>query len=376
MSKKVSAPISSQLVEELRQIGAQEFKLTKTKKDDARAVNLGKEIVFLDYLGATLKGAFGREIPKSLVAKKPPKGKPLKRVLNLVLSDTHFGSNPDPRETRNKYGPLEASRRLAKVIRQAITYKTEHRDYTHLNMHILGDMFQGQLHDPRDGEPLAEQMGETIHLLAQAVKVASQEFPQVNVAFQPGNHGRNTARHKDRATFQKWDSNETVVYYAIKTIAKMAKWDNVRFALPYTPYYLIDTLGHGIFGTHGDTVLHPGNPHKTINVGALTNQVNKIVAAEARIGGIQPKLFIMGHVHIGTDVNLPSDITVITNGCLLPPDPYALSIGAFDSACGQQLFETTEEHAFGDHRFIRVNEKTDKDSSLDGLILPYTGLDS
>ncbi len=377
MSKKnLHGVLPAQVISSLKKIGEDAFQKQKERRDEATLITLGRELAFADYLSSSLKEAFKTEIPKVFQAKKPPKAKPIRRVLNLVLSDTHFGANLDPRETRRKYSSVEAARRLAKVVQQAIQYKTEHRDHTELLVHVLGDMLQGQLHDPRDGNPLAEQSAETIWLLSQAFKRLSEEFPVVKGAFQPGNHGRDKARHKERAVYQKWDSNETVCYYAIKQIAEMANWKNVKFALPYTPYYLIDVLGHGIFGTHGDTVLNPGNPHKTINVGNISNQINKIVAAEANMGSLKPKIFVMGHVHIGADFNLPSDITVVTNGCLIPPDPYSLSIGSFDAACGQQMFETTEEHPFGDHRYIRVNERTDLDSSLDGLILPFKGLDA
>jgi hypothetical protein len=72
--------------------------------------------------------------------------------------------------------------------------------------------------------------------------------------------------------------------------------------------------------------------------------------------------------------HLPGGTIVITNGCLLPPDAYAESIGIFDTACGQWMFESVAGHMVGDARFITVGEHNDKDASLDDIIAPFQGL--
>jgi hypothetical protein len=60
------------------------------------------------------------------------------------------------------------------------------------------------------------------------------------------------------------------------------------------------------------------------------------------------------------------------NGCLSGLDPYAVSIGIFDSNPTQQIFEVTEKHAVGDVRFIQV-KSADKDAALDKIIKPFKG---
>lgn len=369
---KLDSEVSSELLSYLKEIGYEQFEGLQSRKSDKIALNLGKELAFFDYLSEALQKGMSKNI-KALSVKSPPKLKSVERVLNLAISDTHFGSNLDPRETGREYGPKEESRRLASVFHQAVNYKTEHRNSTTLVVHLLGDLIQGQLHDPRDGVPLAEQMADTINILSQGIRYLSLNFPKVQIFVTPGNHGRNKARHLDRATFQKWDSNETIIYYSLKSISQMAGWKNVEIYMTYQPYYLVDELGHVVFGTHGDTVLNPGNPHNTINVGALTNQINKIVAAERRNSQRTPSVFVMGHVHIGTQIYLPGDITVFTNGCLIPPDSFSNSIGVFDAACGQQMWETTERHAVGDSRFIKVGADTDSNSDYDTIIQPFKG---
>lgn len=372
-ARKVDPAYSAELQQYLSELGEQEFRKIRERKSDQLAVIAAKEAVFAEYLNTAIKNVFRGGVPAILKAKKPPKAKPIKRVLNLVISDTHYGSDLIPDETGVSYGPVEEARRTAKVFDQAVNYKTEHRDNTGIVCHLMGDLIQGQLHDMRDGAPLAEQMARAIHILAQGLRYLSENFSRVVVPVTEGNHGRRKDRHPGRATFQKWDSNERTIYYALKKIAEHAGWTNVEFHMPKTPYYRVDVLGNSIFGTHGDTVINPGNPHKSINVGNMTNQVNKIMAAERAQDLPATRVVLMGHVHISSRVRLPGKVIVFTNPALIPPDNFSNSIGSFDGACGQWLFETTEEHAVGDIRDIEVDFHTDRDSSLDAIIAPYTG---
>ena len=64
---------------------------------------------------------------------------------------------------------------------------------------------------------------------------------------------------------------------------------------------------------------------------------------------------------------MESGCMLVLNGCLSGLDPYALSIGIFDSNPTQQLFEATDSHAVGDIRLIQV-KGADKDASLDAII--------
>jgi hypothetical protein len=73
-------------------------------------------------------------------------------------------------------------------------------------------------------------------------------------------------------------------------------------------------------------------------------------------------------------VHLPGGATIITNGCLIPPDAYANSINITDTECGQWLWESVPGFIVGDSRYIKVNQKHDQMSSLDQIIHPYRGL--
>lgn len=268
------------------------------------------------------------------------------RIQNLVLSDLHFGSRLNPEETTHLYDLAEQQRRLDVVINQAIQYKADHRDKSKLFVHILGDVIQNNLHDPRDGAPLAEQIVEAITMLTAAIGRLSTEYKWVEVYCVGGNHDRNKARHQSRAVNQKWDSLGYVIYNAIKIA--MAKIDNVKFIIPKTPFYTWQAFNKSGFACHGDTVLNVGNPGKSINVEAVRRRINELNVTSKH------DLFMVGHIHCGSLTILPNGVILLTNGALTPPDEYALSLGIMGSGAGQWLFESVENHIVGDSRFILV----------------------
>lgn len=309
--------------------------------------------------------------PISITPYKRIEKGPLKRAVTLILSDLHIGSDIDQKETGVMgFGRVEESRRLARIVKESIEYKKQYREDTELNVLLLGDLIQNSLHDPRDGAPLAEQMARGIHLLSQAIGHLAESFPKVNVYCNTGNHGRNTARHHGRAVHGKWDSNETVLCYALKKIFE--KTENVSFSIPLTPYVTYDVFGKKIFASHGDTVFNPGMPGKSIQVGNLEEQTNRINASLKDVN--EYSAFIVGHVHTASITHLGNNSVMITNGAMVPSDAYAVSIGLLENNCGQWIFESVENFAVGDCRFIRVNEKDDKDKSLDKLIQPFQSL--
>lgn len=301
---------------------------------------------------------------------RPKKGKKQKttRILNAVISDIHIGSDVRKAETGVlNYGKKEEARRLAAVVQQIAEYKREHRDSTELELVLLGDLIQGQLHDARDGAPAAEQWCRCVHLLSQAIGYLATQFKVVRVRCNTGNHGRTKSRHMERATHQKWDSEEFKIFYALKVA--LAQMKNVQFYMPLTPYGIYENFGAKILYTHGDTVIKPGYPGNSINVKGLEMQINKINASLPDKDEI--KVVIVGHVHIGSYTELPNGTAILTNGALVPVDEYSVSLGSLESSAGQFMFESVEGYPVGDIRYIRVNRSTDQDETLEKIIAPW-----
>jgi len=336
-------------------------KVLKGNKDLITKVNT------LEYLARFADNVFITQIKpyKSNTAKKT-----FSRAQTLVLSDLHFGADISASETGFlDYGLKEESRRFAYLIKQTIDYKPHYRKETELHVNLLGDIIQHKLHDAQDAAPVSEQICRAIHLLSQGIAQLGENFPKVTVQCATGNHGRDLNRHHQRASSGKWDSVETVIYYALKKI--LAQYKNITFNIPKTPFNVYEILGHKMFATHGDTVLKPGNPGKSLNIKSLEEQINRINASLKDVEEVQ--VVIVGHTHCSSVSNLNSGPTMITNGSLPPADAYAVSIGFLENRASQTLFETTAEHAVGDIRFIRVGSKQDKDASLDKIIKPYGG---
>ena len=331
---------------------------------------VARDRLFLDRVEEITSKVFKGKIEPSGYALKRPRGD-FDRQLSLILSDLHFQSLLNGREHPIPFGAVEEARRLAQVILQTVEYKPQYRKNTLLNLHLLGDIIQGQLHDMRDGAPLAEQCAAAIWLLSQAISYLAQYFPEIRIRCATGNHGRFLHRHQQRAIHQKWDSAETVIYFALKQAS--AHLPNVKFEIVYTPYYAYQCFDKKAFATHGDTVLNPGNPGSNIQTGSLEQQIDRINAALPDKD--EYALFFVGHVHIGNVTWLPNGARLITNGCLIPPDDFSIGgLGRFESTCGQMLWESVKGHIVGDVRFITVDRTIDKDRSLDKIIHPFTGL--
>jgi hypothetical protein len=333
------------------------------------AVAAGREVLLASFLDEILTKVFkkGYCVARSYTGKRNTK---MSRKDNIVISDTHFQSLLDPKECPKGYNILQESRCFGKVAQQVADFKPQYRAESQLMIHLLGDIIQGQLHDPRDGAPLAMQFAAAVHYLTQFVLFCSSQYPSVEVNCTPGNHGRNVWRHRDRAVHQKWDSIETMVYTATKAAVLGSGAKNVAFNIGQRPYYTAKLFDQNGFFTHGDTVLKPGFPGKSIDSKGLIQQVSRWNAA-SNIGG-PFALFVCGHVHIGSVINLPDRVTMITNGCLVPPDPFTLSIGAPDVTCGQYIFESVPGHAVGDQRFIRVDDAAGNKEYND-FISPFNG---
>jgi len=362
--------------QEITAAKVERVELIETAKLNRKYENLeAYDASFLKHLRKTITNSYSKyplTITPFKPSTKPNQGRDQERELNVVLSDLHLQSMIKKAETGNEYGAEQEARRLAFIAQQVANYKLDHRDHTNLNVLLLGDIIQNQLHDPRDGTPIAWQMQAAVYLLTQVVGYWASAFKQVTVYCATGNHGRNTSRHKTRASTEKWDSLETEIYYSLKCLFNNTA-PNVKVVMPQTPWVDFATLGHHVYATHGDTVFSPGNPGKTVDVQRLEVQVNKANASRVSRRRRQApyEVFVAGHVHRGLEVYLDSGTTVFINAPLCPPDGFANSIGIYNTQCGQWLWETTNEYAIGDHRLIRVGEEQDKDRKLDKIIKPF-----
>ena len=362
MASGASVARHGRLVEILDEIAAADIPNLKNRASAKTARAAVLDSLFLEEFTKIAGERIRRQTPS---LKKVPKKKRIQRVVQVMWSDHHHGMCLGGREFPYPYGGVEESRRVGALVKQLIEYKTQYRDHTTAMIHIIGDMFQGTLHDPRDGAPLALQVDATMGYLAQAVRVVAGEFSEVDVWCSPGNHGRNQSRHHDRAVCQKFDSLENVMYAGMAQGLKHIP--NVRVHLDRKPFYRYQVFDHVGFMTHGDTVIAAGFPGRSLNVEKVRAIVNKWSVADRRKYAVVG----VGHTHTGAMVALPEGGTFLYNGCLPPFDYFSQSMGNPSTHSCQWMWETTEKYMVGDARLIELSKDTDQDKSLNDLITPY-----
>lgn len=345
----------------------EDYKLSLEKKQQKKNnEELIKGVSLLDYVET-----FSEKVFSGRIDVKPFKTntKSVDRILNLMLSDLHFGSDIDGEETGSlSYGKVEEARRFAKVISECCGYKLDKRDSCELNVFLLGDLIQGVLgHDPRDGCELSEQFCRAIHLLGQGLAVLAENFKKVTVLCATGNHDRNISRHVGRAVHSKFDSFATMIYYSLQKM--FINTPNIKFIIPKTPFVFAEVFDQRIFACHGDTVLGVGSVGKSINIGNIEKQINKINASLT--DDKEYSAFLVGHLHHGTLSMMPNGAILLVNPGLPPSDSFGISLGSLESNSGQLLFESVKGMSVADVRFIRVNKETDLDKSLDSIIKPW-----
>lgn len=338
---------------------AKELKLKEGQKRSSKVTDrLSEESLFFDELQFRLEKTL-KDWKKPAQVKKPNKAKK-QPVANLLLSDLHFGSMLGA-EVVFPFGALEESRRLASVVEQTIQAYGEQTD--RLNVYILGDVIQNQLHDARDGAPLAAQACAAIDLLGQALQALLRVFPDMNVYCSTGNHGRFTSRHHGRAIHQKWDSLEHVVYFALERMFQGSA--KVHFNKSHFVHSAVS--GHEFFATHGDTVLNVGSPNKSVNVRGVEGLLGRLNGNFSN----KVKIFLCGHTHSPTMHVMSNGVWLIMNGALVPSDEFAATQGWLTTASGQWGWLTSEQVPVYDTRFHIVGPEQDKNPELNKIISPH-----
>lgn len=312
----------------------------------------------------TAQQFFSDRITPTGYALKAPPTKPLKRKVMALLSDLHFGANLDARSNPLPYREIEEARRFEYFVRQTLDYKPQYREDTELVVMINGDVIDGFLgHDPRAGIALSEQKAVFWHHFRHALALWAQQYKKVSVHCQPGNHGRNIARHPGRATEDKWDGIEWDMYFALAQMC--SHLPNVKFEMPFQAVSVIDLWGQKLGLSHGDTEVKLGNPDTQASANsAALDRINA-----TRLYGCEFAAWAFGHFH--QPRYQPRNPRVVYNGALVPPNGHARGAGYIGEPCGQFMWEAVEGYPVGDLRFIEVGPAQDHDEKLGLLIPPF-----
>jgi hypothetical protein len=310
------------------------------------------------------------KVDKTIIKLLKTKPRTTKRVIKATWSDWHLGSNLDGEaENERSYGIVEESRAVASLVRKISQFNPEYRQETELVIEVLGDMMQGDLHDGGIAAPLHEQTNRTHYVLLKAISVLATQFKKITVWCAVGNHGRDSAVHRKRATSQKWNSYEMSIYGMLRQSLKPLT--NVHMKLDKKAYFEYKLFGHWYYGTHGDTNLSIGGVGKTLNTGKIEGQTSRINAQQQQ--GKRYDVFTVGHFHQSVALRLPTGPILLVNGTITPPDGFAGTMGIVTPYQDQWLVEVTKDYAVGQMRLLDVTDSAN-DKSLDQIIAPWTGL--
>jgi predicted phosphodiesterase len=297
------------------------------------------------------------------------KSKKVARTIVAHVSDTHIGCNihKDEQGGANEYNPTIAARRFALYFKTLAEYKVDHRDETDLVLVLNGDIFAGIIHNQESVDPMSTQFSSALRIFTQGISYLAQHFKNITVVCTSGNHDRFiTKTDKGRQMDQKWDSFTTMLYSSLQQ--GFRDYKSIEFIIPESPYARLLVQGHWLFITHGDTVINLGNPSKSINVEAITNQVNNFITGS----GVDIDVLMVGHVHKELFFTLNNGVSLAINGTLSGNDSFSQSIGYLVNRSCQQFFEMTPEFKMGDMRFVDLTA-ADDDKSLEKIIEPLKG---
>lgn len=268
----------------------------------------------------------------------------INRVVTLILSDNHYGSDIKPEQTGGlAYGKKEEAAATKYVVQEACDFKKRYRGTTGLQLLLGGDTIRGKIHDKEYCLPLSEQIERARKNYQAALDALCAAYPVVVATGLTGNHDRRSDSHPSRATIGRSDSHATDIYRSLK-VPK-----NCKLLIPETPYAQLDVFGHKFLATHGDGMLKIANPGKSVSVAKLEAQINRWGLSRWK-----PDVVILGHHHIPLITVLPTRTRLIVNGSTMPADEYGMSIDYPATPCAQVLFESTAEHAVGDVRIIDI----------------------
>lgn len=307
-------------------------------------------------------------VPKST---EKPKITANEREIVALISDTHFGLTIDDKELGgiNKYSWTIAARRMALFATQIATFKEESRSQTPvLRLCLGGDLAQGIIHlSDSNTDLLTHQIIGTTHILYQMISYLRKFFKCIKVECTADNHMRMVHKgSKDRSMAQKYDSYATIIHSALKMGFLHCK--DVEFNIPKTPYTAFNVLGNNFYLTHGDTLINVGMPGKSINTSQITDAANKLNASLKDHN--EYRVILCGHVHTPCFITLNNGTELVVNGTGSGVDPYAHSIGIFESHPAQVIFESTKDFPVGDQRKVFLKD-ADDNPKYDKIIKPY-----
>jgi len=188
--------------------------------------------------------------------------------------------------------------------------------FNSLNVFAYGDHTGGEIHDHVNRSAFGNQFKNCFaigQLHALMYRDLAPYFPQINVVYLAGNHGRRSPKKDFHGAHNNWD-------YLVAEIARMYCRDipNINFVIPNAFSINLDINGVGFNLSHGDDVR--GN--MGIPFYGMVRRQKGLIALGAAQGGPRIRYFCMGHHHVSASL-ADVDGEMIVNGAWVGTDSYA-----------------------------------------------------
>lgn len=284
--------------------------------------------------------------PSFFIASKNP------REAHLMISDVHFDEIISVEEMNgiNSYNPEIARIRIDKLFQEALSY-CEEIGVRKLSVKLLGDMVSGRIHDELSENSelgITKSVFALADYLAQWIVYLKTKIEYVRVLGISGNHGRfdKKPRYKQRQSLN-FD------YIMYQFIRREVEGVVDEFVLPEAFWIILESMGFGIFSTHGDT-LKGGTGLNPVS-GTWGRDIGKLRATLDQYGQ-NFHIAEFGHFHEG-DMKLKGfdGVRIIPNGSIVGANEY--SLGQVKSAAlpNQTIYSVEEDKGLVYHHAIFLN---------------------
>lgn len=278
---------------------------------------------YIQQLKDTIETYHVATAPLKPAAIKAPTKKKSKGDATVILpvSDWHVEEVVKPKTVNgmNRFNPEIAEERAERYFTNALKVVNTLRAASTIEtavFPIMGDMISGYIHE----ELLENNAMSPAHaiffartLLVRGLKFWLQhgDFTRIIVPCVVGNHGRSTM--KKRVSTSTDNSFETILYKILEL--DFQNESRVEFRISKGSHEYVNIYGVNTRIHHGDDIKGGGG------VGGIAVPLLRMINKWNQ--NIYAHLSINGHFHTSHDLNI-----AVTNGSLIGPSPFSLSIGS------------------------------------------------
>ena len=233
-------------------------------------------------------------------------------IVVLLLSDLHIGEKVSAEETggMSHYSFEEFVRRLQHLNNKVLDItlnKMGGYDFERLEIHMLGDMISGIIHEElvdTSDSTVMEWLLNGAWVVAQFIMSFSREFREIVIPCVIGNHGRMSKKVRYKNRYVNWD----YVFYHLLSMMT-ASQQNVRFIIPKSFYYVHEIYGTKVLMLHGDNI-NSWNGIPWYGIERARKNIGDMLQANEQMFNILE----LGHFHNVAQVDKPAGEMLINGG--------------------------------------------------------------